>query len=203
MLDLLGSGNPPNVTPAPTNLKKRKADPEATSTPKTKKNWLITEDKSLCEAWLNTTQDPVVRNGQKAETFWERIHKYFADLIEEFNDKNQNKKGFSPIIVRSAGSVECCWGHILKFPAEAKELFKANCPMAFNLEHCYVLLKDSSKFQATQEAVDARGTKSQAPKVIPITPSNSATRPSSPSVIDVEDEEPSEQSLLGSDRMEG
>ncbi|KAH9445903.1 hypothetical protein Pst134EA_022866 [Puccinia striiformis f. sp. tritici] len=75
--------------------------------------------------------------------------------------------------------------------------------MAFNLEHCYVLLKDSPKFQATQEKVDARVTKSQAPKAIPKTPSNSATRPSSPSLIDVKDEEQSERSILGNERMEG
>ncbi|KNF06159.1 hypothetical protein PSTG_00667 [Puccinia striiformis f. sp. tritici PST-78] len=191
-----------------------------------KKNWLITEDKSLYEAWLNTTQDAVVGTSQNVETFWEHIHKYFVGLIEVINNKNKTKRGFSPIVVCSAFSIECCWGHILKFvnkyigfyaqaeaclksgnndiliPAKAKELFKANCPMASNLQHCYVILKDSPKFQATQEEVDTRGTKSQAPKVIPNTPSNCATQSSIPSVIDVEDEEPCKQSVLGSDQME-
>ncbi|KNF04486.1 hypothetical protein PSTG_02397 [Puccinia striiformis f. sp. tritici PST-78] len=211
LLDLLGCGVPPDATPAPTTSKKRKADSEPTSTPKTKKNWSTIEDKSLCRAWLNTTQDAI-----------ERIHVYYREIIEKFNEENETKKSFSPIVVRSASSVECCWGHILRFvnkyigfyaqaearlksgnndisiPAEAKELFKANCPMAFNLEHCYVMLKDASKFQATSQPPKAKPT-----QTTPNTPTDFATQASSPSAVDVEDEEPSEQSVLGNERMEG
>ncbi|KNE95711.1 hypothetical protein PSTG_10929 [Puccinia striiformis f. sp. tritici PST-78] len=222
MLDLLVSGNPADATPAPTTLKKRKADSEPTSTPKSKKNWSIIEDKSLCRAWSNTARDAVVGTGQKAETFGELIHIYYGELIEEFNDANRTKKNFSPIVVRSASSVGCRWGHILKFvnkyigfyaqaearlksgnndvsiPAEAKELFKANCPMAFNLEHCYVMLKGAPKFQATSQPPKSKPT-----QTIPNTPTDSATRASSPSAVDVEDEEQSERLVLGNEQMEG
>ncbi|KNF06262.1 hypothetical protein PSTG_00769 [Puccinia striiformis f. sp. tritici PST-78] len=70
--------------------------------------------------------------------------------------------------------------------------------MAFNLEHCYVMLKDAPKFQATSQPPKPKQT-----QTTPNTPTNSVTQGSSPSALDVEDEEPSEQSVLGSERMEG
>ncbi|KAH9445537.1 hypothetical protein Pst134EA_022490 [Puccinia striiformis f. sp. tritici] len=70
--------------------------------------------------------------------------------------------------------------------------------MAFNLEHCYVMLKDASKFQATSQPPKAKPT-----QTTPNTPTDFATQASSPSAVDVEDEEPSEQSVLGNERMEG
>ncbi|XP_074367392.1 uncharacterized protein LOC141707871 [Apium graveolens] len=38
--------------------------------------WRWVEDKLLISAWLNVSIDPLVGTDQKAEAFWERIHKY-------------------------------------------------------------------------------------------------------------------------------
>ncbi|KNE94565.1 hypothetical protein PSTG_12117 [Puccinia striiformis f. sp. tritici PST-78] len=164
------------------------AEPESAPPPIPKKNWLIEEDKALCTAWLETTQDPIVGNGQKSDTFWERIHKYYTELVERVNREKKNQKSFNQIAICSVGSVECCWGHILMFVnkfigfysqcedqlksgqtqdqilSKAKEMFKNQCKMRYNLDHCYVLLKDAQKFQMAQDEVNTRETKAKAPK---------------------------------------
>ncbi|KNE98113.1 hypothetical protein PSTG_08575 [Puccinia striiformis f. sp. tritici PST-78] len=216
----------------PTSPRKRKADPKPDPAPIAKKNWLIEEDKALCTAWLETTQDPIIGNGQKSDTFWERIHKYYADLVEKVNKQKKNVKSFNQIAICSVGSVECCWGHILKFVnkfigfhsqcedrlesgqtrdqilSEAKEIFKNQCKMRYNLDHCYVLLKDTPKFQMARDKVNTRETKAKTPKpkktqTAPNTLSTSANRASSPVTIDIENEEASELLTLGNERMEG
>ncbi|KNE97193.1 hypothetical protein PSTG_09455 [Puccinia striiformis f. sp. tritici PST-78] len=232
MLDLLASGNPLATSPTRTSPRKRKADPKPAPPPIQKKNWMIDEDKALCNAWLYTTRDSIVGNGQKSETFWERIHQHYAQLIEDVNKEKKKVKSFNPISIRSASSVECCWGHILKFVnkfigfysqcedrlksgqtrdqilSEAKELFKNQCRMRYNLDHCYIILKDTSKFQAARDEVNAREMKAKTPKLkqtrtVPNTPSTSANRGSSPVVVDVEDDDHPQQSILGSERLEG
>ncbi|KNE89568.1 hypothetical protein PSTG_16981 [Puccinia striiformis f. sp. tritici PST-78] len=144
-----------------------------------KKNWSIDEDKALCTAWLETTRDPVVGTGQKSDTFWERIHKYYAELVEKVNKEKKNLKSFNPIVIRSVGSVECRWGHILKFVnkfigfysqcedrlksghtrdqilSEAKEMLKNQCKTRYNLDHCYVILKEAAKFKMARDEVNA------------------------------------------------
>ena len=77
-------------------------------------NWSIEEDKQLCVAWLNTTRDNIVGIGQKAATFWERVHKYYMELIEDLNLENKNNKKFKQLPVQLVNAVECRWGHILK-----------------------------------------------------------------------------------------
>ncbi|KNE93067.1 hypothetical protein PSTG_13559 [Puccinia striiformis f. sp. tritici PST-78] len=207
-LDLLGSEKPLAASPTRTSPRKRKADSEPTSLPISKKNWSIEEDKALCKSWLETTRDAVVGTGQKSDTFWERIHKYYAELVEEVNEEKKNQKNFYQIAIRTVGSVECRWGHILKFLSEAKEMFKNQCRIRYNLDHCYVILKGAPKFQAARNEVNACETKAKTPnpkqsRTTPNTPSTSANRGSSPALIDVEDDEPLERSILGNERMEG
>ncbi|KNF00530.1 hypothetical protein PSTG_06222 [Puccinia striiformis f. sp. tritici PST-78] len=225
---LLGSEKPPAASPAHTFPRKRKADPEPAPPLIPKKNWSIDEDKALCTAWLETTRDPVVGTGQKSDTFWERIHKYYAELVEKVNKEKKNLKSFNPIVIRLVGSVECRWGHILKFVnkfigfysqcedrlksghtrdqilSEAKEMLKNQCKTRYNLDHCYVILKEAAKFKMARDEVNARETKAKTPKpkqsqTALNTPSTSANRASSPAIIDVEDEEPLERSTLGNE----
>ncbi|KAL0695942.1 hypothetical protein Bca4012_063122 [Brassica carinata] len=53
-------------------------DAEALSDRKERRKWSPIEDCVLISAWLNTSNDPVVGNEQKAITFWKRIATYFA-----------------------------------------------------------------------------------------------------------------------------
>jgi hypothetical protein len=102
---------------APKCSSKEKKDDEIKVVKETKKknpNWSIEEDKQLCVAWLNTSRDSIVGIGQKGTTFWERVHKYYSDLVNDLNSEKKNIKKFKPLPVRLVNAVECRWGHILK-----------------------------------------------------------------------------------------
>ncbi|XP_010464671.1 PREDICTED: glutathione S-transferase T3-like isoform X1 [Camelina sativa] len=43
-----------------------------------RRKWSHTEDVALIGAWLNTSKDAVISNGQKRNTFWSRIATYYA-----------------------------------------------------------------------------------------------------------------------------
>ena len=47
-------------------------------------------------------------------TFWERVHKYYMELIEDLNLENKNNKKFKQLLVQLVNVVKCRWGHILK-----------------------------------------------------------------------------------------
>src|SRR5690348_732279 len=43
------------------------------------KNFRQLDDERLCQCWLSVSQDPILGNGQKLDTFWSRI----ADIFNE------------------------------------------------------------------------------------------------------------------------
>ena len=45
--------------------------------------------------------------------------------------------------------------------SEAKELFKATHKITFNLDHCWAILKDAPKWQATQQEIDLKSSKTK------------------------------------------
>ena len=47
---------------------------------------------------------------------------------------------------------------------EAKELYRATHESAFNLDHCWGILKDTPKWQATQQEVELKSIKSKKPR---------------------------------------
>ncbi|KAF8116955.1 hypothetical protein N665_0013s0014 [Sinapis alba] len=54
------------------------SDTSIVSVRKERRKWSLAEDVVLISVWLNTSQDPVVGNEQKAIAFWKRIASYFA-----------------------------------------------------------------------------------------------------------------------------
>lgn len=65
------------------------------------KNFTAEEECTLCRAFLAVSQGPVVENGQKTASMWERV-------ATSFNERNQ-PHGLAP---RSARSLESKWGTI-------------------------------------------------------------------------------------------
>lgn len=64
------------------------------------KNFTVEEDKQLCRSFLSISQDPIVGNGQKSSSFWERVAKsYNLHMPLGCCDRN-------------ARSLECKWGTI-------------------------------------------------------------------------------------------
>jgi hypothetical protein len=88
--------------------------PEPKPIKKKNPNWSIEEDKQLCVAWLNTSQDSVIGVGQKGSTFWERIYHFYTNLVDELNKENKTNKKFKPLPIRLENAIECRWGHIMK-----------------------------------------------------------------------------------------
>jgi len=95
--------------------------------------------------------------------------------------------------------------------SEAKELFKAENESTFNLDHCWAILKEHPKWQATQQENELRIKKLKDPKA-KSTPSEGLRTPATeefpcstpPSQPLGEDAEDSNRGLLGSDvRSEG
>jgi len=78
---------PSSPSPPPLELKKRKG-----------KNFSISEDEQLCRSWLSISQDPVAGTGQKAATFWQRIHQHYNEFketeTERTEDSLSNRWGF-------------------------------------------------------------------------------------------------------------
>ncbi|OAV98758.1 hypothetical protein PTTG_07766 [Puccinia triticina 1-1 BBBD Race 1] len=191
--------------------------------------WSVEEDKKLCISWLNTSRDAIVGRGQKATTFWERIHDHLADLIKEYNKSQKHVKNFKDLPVRPVGAVECRWALILKnvnkfagcysttkrrlksgktredLLTEAKELYKATSGSTFNLDHCWGILKDTPKWQATQQENEAQGKKAkQSTTAPPADVPSSTPAASSPTVIDLDDDKSdASRSVLGNVQMEG
>ncbi|RUS23225.1 hypothetical protein BC937DRAFT_90344 [Endogone sp. FLAS-F59071] len=77
------SSPPPSLPPSLllSGLKKKK---------KKGKNFSILKDEQLCHSWLNILQDPVAGTGQKAATFWQRIHHHYNEFnkIEKKHTEN-------------------------------------------------------------------------------------------------------------------
>ncbi|EFP87113.1 uncharacterized protein PGTG_13332 [Puccinia graminis f. sp. tritici CRL 75-36-700-3] len=205
--------------PADKSNNNKDATPKADTNPTPKKGfpqWSIEEDKKLCIAWLNTSRDAIVGKGQKATTFWERIHATLTELITEYNEEKNHSRNFKPLPLRPVGAVECRWGLILKSVNKfagfysnlsgAKELYKTTLGLPFNLDHCWGILKDTPKWQATQRENEARTKKTtKSETAAPSTDaSSSVVAVSSPWVVDIEDNDsgPS-RSVLGNGRVKG
>ena len=68
-------------------------------TKKKNPNCSINKEKQLFVAWLNTSCNSIVGVGQKRSTFWERIHKFYNDLVVKINNEKKNVKAFKPLPV--------------------------------------------------------------------------------------------------------
>ncbi|PLW11633.1 hypothetical protein PCASD_23058 [Puccinia coronata f. sp. avenae] len=60
--------------------------------------------------------------------------------------------------------------------AEAKELYRVTHDSVFNLDHCWTILKDAPKWQATQQEFESKSKKAKGPKV-PKNPTEPSSEP--------------------------
>ncbi|XP_028077215.1 glutathione S-transferase T3-like [Camellia sinensis] len=65
--------------------------------------FLIEEDKNLCNAWLEISQDPIRGTNQKKEKLWERISAKYHELLPSYNSGSRTTK-----------SLQCCMALIMK-----------------------------------------------------------------------------------------
>ncbi|OAV97278.1 hypothetical protein PTTG_26107 [Puccinia triticina 1-1 BBBD Race 1] len=155
-------------------------------------HWRMEEDKILCISWLNTSKDADIGTGQKSSGFWERIHRCFLDMMQEHVKEHKNEKNFTPFPLRLQGALESRWSLILhrvnkycgfflqverrlgsgktrdEIAVEAKEMFKADLGFSFTLDHCWLILHHSPKWQDTMDELTVRSKKEKrAPSSLP------------------------------------
>ncbi|EHS63442.1 uncharacterized protein PGTG_21574 [Puccinia graminis f. sp. tritici CRL 75-36-700-3] len=82
--------------------------------------------------------------------------------------------------------------------SEAKELYKSENETAFNLDHCWVILREHPKWQATQQENDLKAKKSKEASSTPETDEAVPSSPQAGTQPDDEDEQ-SNRSVLGSE----
>ncbi|XP_013615145.1 PREDICTED: glutathione S-transferase T3-like [Brassica oleracea var. oleracea] len=102
--------------------------------------WSTAEDLVLISTWLNTSKDPLVRNEQRAGTFWKRIAAYY---------------NASPKVVGLAKKEQShCkqrWGKINEgvYKFAAHEIFFNDYNVKLSLEHAWRKLRNDQKWCGT------------------------------------------------------
>uniref|UniRef100_A0A8D8IQD4 Glutathione S-transferase T3 n=2 Tax=Culex pipiens TaxID=7175 RepID=A0A8D8IQD4_CULPI len=84
-------------------------------------NWTNEEDESLCEAWLNCSQDSIVGIQQKSDTLYERVFETFVEIC------NQKGLGNNPGL-RAPSGIKARW-HVI---SKACSKFAGNLAQVIN-----------------------------------------------------------------------
>ncbi|XP_010467672.1 PREDICTED: glutathione S-transferase T3-like [Camelina sativa] len=129
---------------------------------KGRQNWSPTEDLVLISAWLNTSKDPVVANGQKGGTFWKRIANYFAASPQaagmqkrEVDHCKQRWGKINDQVCKFVGCLEAATkqkssgqneNDVMKL---ANQIYHNDHNVKFTLEHCWRELRHDQKWCAS------------------------------------------------------
>lgn len=130
------------------------------------KNWSAVEDETLCQAWLDISQDPIISMDQKVDTFYERVLPSFSAISQE--------KGLPiDLDTRTPSSLKARWGTIQRsvnkfcgFYAQVRQrkrsgtnqsdqinealvLYKADQKINFQLMHAFKILENAPKWKGT------------------------------------------------------
>jgi hypothetical protein len=93
--------------------------------------WERYEDLTLCDAYLEITQDPIIGTEQRGSSYWKRIYDYFLAHIGEESDRNQN-------------SIQHRWAHInehvSKFCGALAQIEKRNKSGTTQVDKVQILL---------------------------------------------------------------
>jgi hypothetical protein len=125
-------------------------------------NFTFVEDEAICRAWIYVTEDSIVGAGQRVAHFWERIYVNFKQRVGD--DTRRTKDSLSArfgVIQRACSR----WAGIISTTertarsgttiqdrlAEAKTSYYLSHKSHFQLEHCWILLKESPKWNEAFE----------------------------------------------------
>ncbi|XP_075649928.1 glutathione S-transferase T3-like [Castanea sativa] len=128
-------------------------------------NFTIDEDVKLVSAWLNVSLDAVTSTDQKHTTFWERIWSTFHN-DKKFNRSKDSLTSRWSIIQKETNKFCGCLAQIENRNQsgktehdkieDAKTLYLNNSKNAFQLEHCWRILKNEAKWLILRENLNAR-----------------------------------------------
>jgi hypothetical protein len=120
------------------------------------------EDEALCRAWIYVNEDSIVGAGQRVAQSWERIFQNFKGRVEENNKRTKDSIAARFNIIQRACNR---WVGIISATertarsgttiqdrmADAKSTYAMAHKSQFQFEHCWVLLKDSPKWNEDLE----------------------------------------------------
>ncbi|OEL25217.1 hypothetical protein BAE44_0013764 [Dichanthelium oligosanthes] len=126
-------------------------------------NFVMNEDMTLCSAWLNVSLDPIASNGQRRDSFWNRIAmKYNAEKDDVYSTRTvRSLQGHWKDIKEQVSKFE---GYYLKVhrenrsghvdadkTTEAMTLYNSVEAKPFIFLHCWKLLREQPKWTDLQD----------------------------------------------------
>ncbi|CAN6834520.1 unnamed protein product [Brassica oleracea] len=127
--------------------------------PASKRKWTTKEDVVLISAWLNTSNDPIVSNEQKAAKFWKRIEEYvnaspllIGSVPREWSQCKQRWGRVNEQVCKFVGSHEAALKEQASGQNEndvmkaAHDIFFNDYHVKFSLEHCWRELRFDQKW---------------------------------------------------------
>ncbi|XP_050288896.1 glutathione S-transferase T3-like [Quercus robur] len=128
-------------------------------------NFTIDEDIKLVSTWLNISLDVVTSTNQKHTTFWERIWSTFHN-DKKFNCTKDSLNSRWSTIQRETNKFCGCLAQIENRNEsgktehdkieDAKTMYQINCKNAFQLEHCWRILRNEAKWLILRDSLKAR-----------------------------------------------
>ncbi|KAL0000399.1 hypothetical protein SO802_014180 [Lithocarpus litseifolius] len=123
------------------------------------------EDIKLVSAWLNVSSDAVTSTNQKHTTFWDRIWSTFYN-DKKFNRTKDSLNSWWSTIQRETNKFCGCLAQIENRNEsdktehdkinDAKAMYQSNSKNAFQLEHCWRILKNEAKWFILRENLKVR-----------------------------------------------
>ncbi|XP_050249138.1 glutathione S-transferase T3-like [Quercus robur] len=128
-------------------------------------NFTIDEDIKLVSAWLNVSLDAVTSTDKKHTTFWERIWSTFHN-DKKFNRTKDSLNSRWSTIQKETNKFCGCLAQIENWNEsgktehdkieDAKTMYQVNCKNAFQLEHCWRILRNEAKWLVLRDSLKAR-----------------------------------------------
>ncbi|XP_013601445.1 PREDICTED: glutathione S-transferase T3-like [Brassica oleracea var. oleracea] len=144
--------------------------------PASKRKWTTKEDVVLISAWLNTSNDPIVSNEQKAGTFWKRIEEYvnaspllIGSIPREWSQCKQRWGRVNEQVCKFFGSHEAALKEQASGQNEndvmkaAHDIFFNDYLVKFSMEHCWRELRFDQKWRSHSFSKDGAKEKRKEP----------------------------------------
>lgn len=151
----------PRVKARTKKAKSSKANASTSGANKRQKNFSKAEDLTLCDAYLEITQDPIIGVDQSRDCYWKRINAYFHANKTEDSDRTQSSLQHRWDFIKEHVSKFCaCYAQVINRNQSgmtrdnklAQALVKyANDDKAhksFGLMHCFTKLEDTEKWKS-------------------------------------------------------
>ncbi|KAL4650110.1 hypothetical protein ACB092_01G062900 [Castanea dentata] len=128
-------------------------------------NFTVDEDSKLVSAWLNVSLDAVTSTDQKHTTFWDRIWSTFHN-DKKFNCTKDSLNSWWSTIQRETNKFCGCLAQIQNHNEsgktehdkieDAKAMYLSNSKNAFQLEHCWRILRNEAKWLIPRDNLKVR-----------------------------------------------